>query len=248
MTVVLASSARAHAPRAGAVRKEEGDSNAAARRRAFERSGMPQLEGVRLQRCCLDDARFRPLGRCLCGCHACAVPCLLPRRPASLTDAVRAPVQATKSYVPQEFRVQLKREGQARRAFFAALKDSTRTRITKSELCSFTWSFRFKRNAGKVVLKPVLDNANESTATRRAAQARCRCHTRALLHVARAHTSLRACTRMRACSNAHANAHSRMAHAHARMRRRGQKKIRTGPACLLGRSSLPHILCQKTPL
>ena len=176
------------------------------------------------------------------------VPCLLPRRPASLTDAVRAPVQATKSYVPQEFRVQLKREGQARRAFFAALKDSTRTRITKSELCSFTWSFRFKRNAGKVVLKPVLNNANESTATRRAAQASCRCHTRALLHVARAHTSLRACTRMRACSNAHANAHSRMAHAHARMRRRGQKKIRTGPACLLARSSLPHILCQKTPL
>jgi len=187
MTVVLASSARAHAPRAGAVRKEEGDSNAAARRRAFERSGMPQLEGVRLQRCCLDDARFRPLGRCLCGCHGCAVPCLLPRRPASLTDAVRAPVQATKSYVPQEFRVQLKREGQARRAFFAALKDSTRTRITKSELCSFTWSFRFKRNAGKVVLKPVLNNANESTATRRAAQASCRCHTRALLHVARTH-------------------------------------------------------------
>ena len=109
---------------------------------------MPQLESVRLQRCCLDDARLRPLGRCTWLCCARAV-----FSPAQASRSQRrwdAPVQATKSYVPQEFREQLLRVGQARRAFFGAINDSARTRITKRELCSFTWSFRFKRNAGRV--------------------------------------------------------------------------------------------------
>lgn len=45
--------------------------------------------------------------------------------------------------------LQLETEGGARKSFFSALKDSKRTLITKEELCSFVWSFRFKRAAGK---------------------------------------------------------------------------------------------------
>ena len=60
-----------------------------------------------------------------------------------------ADLWATKVYVPQHFRNMVSEPNQARSAYFGALKDAKRTAITKDELCSFVWSFRFKRSAGK---------------------------------------------------------------------------------------------------
>lgn len=54
---------------------------------------------------------------------------------------------ATKAYIPQRFL-----EGTAlstpRERYVASIADSTRTEITRDELCSLTWFFRFKRAAG----------------------------------------------------------------------------------------------------
>lgn len=55
-----------------------------------------------------------------------------------------------KRYVPEKFWAEKSQPGQARRAYFGSIKDSRRERITADELCSVTWSFRFKKNAGRI--------------------------------------------------------------------------------------------------
>jgi hypothetical protein len=56
-----------------------------------------------------------------------------------------------KVYVPQKFR-KMRENGEAKQAFIFALKDSKRRFITADELCSFTWNFRFKAQAGEAWL------------------------------------------------------------------------------------------------
>ena len=53
-----------------------------------------------------------------------------------------------KIYTPASI-LQVEENGNPKRAYWLSLKDSKRTWITKEELCSLNWSFRFKQQAGE---------------------------------------------------------------------------------------------------
>ncbi|EKX54868.1 hypothetical protein GUITHDRAFT_62975 [Guillardia theta CCMP2712] len=54
-----------------------------------------------------------------------------------------------RSYVPSRFLEMAETHEGVIRAYFASIKDAKRCSITTEELCSFEWSFRFKRSAGR---------------------------------------------------------------------------------------------------
>mmetsp|Transcript_39358 Transcript_39358/g.61356 ORF Transcript_39358/g.61356 Transcript_39358/m.61356 type:complete len:203 (+) Transcript_39358:298-906(+) len=56
---------------------------------------------------------------------------------------------SSKQYVPRKYHDMLDKEGGAKKAYYESIKDSRRTTVTREELVSFVWHYRFKARAGK---------------------------------------------------------------------------------------------------
>jgi len=65
-----------------------------------------------------------------------------------LWDLLCLRLWSDKIYVPDSVRI-LHQNGQSKLAYQCSLKDSKRQYISKEELCSFEWNFRFKASAGE---------------------------------------------------------------------------------------------------